>query len=226
MLVVSISHLCPPGSSNLHSVTLIWEQTLENQVNGGFCSWYLCKWAFIIHSGSADGSPHITTDVSRAIWSPAFNAGSLCHQLQLVWPCRVNFLSMKCGFGLHLWLLWKSDRGFLPLTLKKMVKRPTVFWALVFVGFLCTFLPGYFILSFSQTLLCLSQRLCVYVPSHPLEQVGASTAGPKTARSWCVTVLLPTGEPCQPMCHRSATAQLPEVIPNSKWIFCKMTIEV
>lgn len=116
-----------------------------------------------------------------------FYAGSLCHQLQSVWPCRVNFLSMKCGFGLHLWLLWKSDRGFLPLTLKKMVKRPTVFWALVFVGFLCTFLPGYFILSFSQTLLCLSQRLCMYVPSHPLEQVGARTAGPKTARSWCVT---------------------------------------
>lgn len=109
-----------------------------------------------------------------------FYAGSLCHQLQSVWPCRVNFLSMKCGFGLHLWLLWKSDRGFLPLTLKKMVKRPTVFWALVFVGFLCTFLPGCFILSFSQALLCLSQHLCMYVPSHPLEQVGACTAGPKT----------------------------------------------
>lgn len=29
------------------------------------------------------------------------------------------------------------------------------------------------ILSLSKVLLCLSQHLCTYVPSHPLEQVGA-----------------------------------------------------
>lgn len=159
---------------------LIWEQTLENQVNGGFCSWYLCKWALVIRRGSADGSPHITADVSRAIWSPAFMS------VLSLSPASVGMAlqSELLEYGMWFWFTFAATleewQGLSALTLKKMVKRPTVFWAFVLVGFLCTFLPGYCILSFSQALLCLSQHLCMYVPSHPLEQVGASMAGPKT----------------------------------------------
>lgn len=65
------------------------------------------------------------------------------------------------------------EGGFLPFVLKKMVKRLIALEGFGFVGFLCVF-PSILCCSLLPVLLCLSQHLCTCVPSHPLEQVGAS----------------------------------------------------
>lgn len=53
------------------------------------------------------------------------------------------------------------------------MKRLPFFWAFLFIGGFCVFLP--ICVTLSEVALCLSQCLCTYVPSHPPGQVGAST---------------------------------------------------
>lgn len=154
---------------------------------------------------SADGGLHSAADVSRAIWPTA-----LMSVLTLLPASLGMALQSEREQGMWFWFTFvatlKEARGLSAFSLKKMVKRPTVFWAFVFVGcwfFLCVyFILSYVILSFSQVLLCLSHYhsiiiiihtlSCMYVSSHPLQQVELAWLFPKRSSpaDQCITELL------------------------------------
>lgn len=119
---------------------------------------------------------------------------------------------MACGFNLHFWQLWKRDGrgGFLPFVVRKRWKGSQFFRNLVLQGVCVYFQPFFVVLSLLQVLLCLPQRLCTYVPSHPLEQVGASMTDLK---SWCRT------EFCFPRgtCASSCVTEVLGLLWNNRW---------